>query len=228
MRSKAAEGVRAQWVARYGECPPVLAILGAAPHWLVAVCHARAVARGDVARELYASFEAEIAAAFGHAPVEWPPAWGVVVARSHALPRAEAPDLVRLDPAQALAIRAAEAGPLPIARMVKALLEAAFGSGSPDRRIGDETRARLLGACMPPAIASRWRGGLGLEPPAVLVPDAVLATERLLAILPAGAAIDPAEFGALELGEIVDCVCTVAAVRLALRAGGSMPVLLAA
>lgn len=228
-RPKATEGVRAQWVARHGEFPPLLAVVGAAPHWLVAICHARAVARGDVARDLFDAFEAEVAAAFGHAPVSWPPAWGVVVARAHALPRVEEPDLVRLDPSQALAIgRAATAGPLPVARLVKTLLEAAFGSNSPDRRIGDDTRARLLGACMPAAIASRWRGGLGLEPPTVLVPDAVVATERLLARLPAREAIDPADLGALEPAEIVDCVCTVAAVRLALRAAGPAPLALAA
>jgi hypothetical protein len=140
--------------------------------------------------------------------------------RSHALPRAEVPELGRLDPSQALIVGgAAAAGPLPTARTVKTLLEAAFGSSSPDRRIGDEARARLLTGCLPPELASRWRAGLGLEPPAVLVPAAVADAERLLASLPAASPLDLAAFDALEPAEVVDLVCTVAALRLALKAG---------
>jgi hypothetical protein len=216
---EAARGVRTQWIARHGEFPPLLSILGLAPHWLVAVCHARAVARGDVARELYEAFEAEVAAATGHPMIPWPPAWGVVVTRTPALPRAEPPDLGRLDPSQALLLGAAAAeGPLPTARTVKALLEPAFATGSPDRRMGDEARARLLASCLPPSLASRWRTGLGLEPPAVLVPDAVREAEQLLSTLPASSAIDLASLRALEPAEVLDLVCTVAALRLALRA----------
>lgn len=227
---KASAGVRAQWIARHGEFPPLLALLGMAPHWVIAVCHARAVARGDVARELYESFETEVAAALGHESIAWPPAWGVVVTRTPALPRADEPDLQRLDPSQALLLgRAATSGPLPTTRLIKTLLEAAFSSASPDRRIGDEARVRLLGPSLPRELASRWKTGLGLEPPTVLVPDAVRDAERLLARLPAPAPIEPADFAALAPGEIVDLVCTVAAMRLAMKAAAPLsPVSLAA
>jgi hypothetical protein len=226
---KASAGVRAQWIARHGEFPPLLALLGMAPHWLIAACHARAVARGEVARELYESFEAELSAALGHASIPWPPAGGVVVTRTPALPRAEEPDLQRLDPSQALLVgRAAASGPLPTTRLIKTLLEAAFSSTSPDRRVGDEARVRLLGACLPRELASRWKTGLGLEPPTVLVPDAVRDAERLLARLPAASALDPADYAALAPGEIVDLVCTVASMRLALKAAAPSPVSLAA
>jgi hypothetical protein len=142
-----------------------------------------------------------------------------VITRSPTLPRAEQPELGRLDPSQALLVGgAASSGPLPTARTVKALLEAAFSTASPDRRIGDEARARLLAGCLPAATASRWRTGLGLEPPAVLVPDAVVEAEQLLRRLPAREPLDLTGLRALVPAEVVDLVCTVAALRVALAA----------
>ncbi|MCR9165041.1 MAG: hypothetical protein ACE37F_34585 [Nannocystaceae bacterium] len=196
-----ASGIRAQWIRRAPQWPPLFEALAASPRCLTGLLRMRAAATTDEARAIYEDFEERLSALFDQPRVDWPANFGAFASRPPTA-RESVRDLPRVAPEQALMLL----GPLhhlegASANLYASALQTCFGQDS-TWPVADEVMLRLLTPHIPATWNHQWSRGFGLEPPSVWGPPVEADLERVLEGLARGRSVEPGLLGRRGVVEI--------------------------